>query len=78
MHTRAISSVRAAGSLSASAGTLRLLRYLRAPWRWVRVLGLIPRPILDVLYRALAKNRYAIFGKADRCTLDERVIARTL
>ena len=61
-----------------SRAVLRLMRYLRAPWRWGRVLGVVPAWFLDPLYRMLAKHRYAIFGKADRCAIDERIAGRTL
>jgi predicted DCC family thiol-disulfide oxidoreductase YuxK len=50
-----------------STGALRLARYLRAPWRWGRVLLLIPRFLRDLVYRFVARNRYAWFGKSDSC-----------
>jgi predicted DCC family thiol-disulfide oxidoreductase YuxK len=61
-----------------SRAVLRLLGYLRAPWRWGRVLGVVPRFLLDAFYRLLARHRYAVFGKVDRCVLDERIAGRTL
>ena len=33
---------------------------------------------LDPLYRLLARHRYAIFGKVDRCVIDERIAERTI
>ncbi|MGQ0566080.1 MAG: thiol-disulfide oxidoreductase DCC family protein [Gemmobacter sp.] len=41
---------------------------------WGRVLGvlrLIPRPLRDWLYRRVARNRYALFGRADMCALPD-------
>jgi predicted DCC family thiol-disulfide oxidoreductase YuxK len=35
---------------------------LRAPWRWARVLGLLPRRISDPTYDFIARNRYR-FGR---------------
>ena len=37
------------------------------PWRAVKALLLIPRPVRDWLYERIAKNRYAIFGRKDSC-----------
>ncbi len=31
--------------------------------------GLVPRPLADMLYRAVARNRYRIFGRFDVCQL---------
>ena len=55
-----------------SRAVLRLAGHLRAPWRWGRVLGVMPRFVLDPLYRMLARHRYAIFGRIETCPLDER------
>ena len=61
-----------------SRAVLRLAGYLRATWRWGRVLGVLPAWALDPLYRLLARHRYAIFGKVDRCVIDERIAERTI
>ncbi len=50
-----------------STGALRLARHLRAPWRWGRAFLLVPRFLRDLVYRFIAKNRYAWFGKTDSC-----------
>ena len=50
-----------------SSASLRIARYLRAPWRWLRVFWLVPRPIRDLVYRWFARNRYRWFGKTDSC-----------
>lgn len=55
-----------------SRAVLALAGHLRAPWRWCRVLGVLPRFVLDSLYRLLARYRYAIFGRIDACPLDQR------
>jgi predicted DCC family thiol-disulfide oxidoreductase YuxK len=61
-----------------SRAVLRLMAHLRAPWRWARALGVLPRFLLDPLYRLLATHRYRVFGKVDRCVIDDRIAGRTL
>ncbi len=56
-------------ALTRSAAALRLARELRAPWRWLRVLRVIPRPIRDAGYGWIAQHRYRLFGKLDACYL---------
>jgi predicted DCC family thiol-disulfide oxidoreductase YuxK len=50
-----------------STAALRVARHLRAPWRWLAVFVLVPRPIRDAVYRWIARRRYRWFGKADQC-----------
>jgi predicted DCC family thiol-disulfide oxidoreductase YuxK len=45
---------------------LRLLGELPAPWNWLRVLGLVPRPLRDWCYESLMSNRYQWFGREAR------------
>ncbi|MEJ1967353.1 MAG: DCC1-like thiol-disulfide oxidoreductase family protein [Rhizomicrobium sp.] len=39
-------------------------------WGWVTALRLVPRPIRDAVYTPIARNRYRLFGRHDRCDLD--------
>ena len=39
------------------------------PWRALSVFRLVPRFIRDPLYLLIARNRYRLFGKRDRCWL---------
>jgi predicted DCC family thiol-disulfide oxidoreductase YuxK len=39
------------------------------PWRAAKVLLLLPRPLRDWLYRRIAGNRYALFGRKDSCDI---------
>jgi predicted DCC family thiol-disulfide oxidoreductase YuxK len=39
------------------------------PWRAVRVLKLLPRPVRDWLYGLIARNRYALFGQKANCDI---------
>jgi predicted DCC family thiol-disulfide oxidoreductase YuxK len=38
-------------------------------WSWVRILSVVPRPLRDFAYDALARSRYRIFGRTDTCLL---------
>jgi predicted DCC family thiol-disulfide oxidoreductase YuxK len=50
-----------------STALLRILGGLAAPWSWLRVLGLVPRPLRDALYRCFARRRYRWFGRRTTC-----------
>lgn len=50
-----------------SSAALRIARHLRWPWRWVRMSVIVPRPLRDVVYRWIARNRYRWFGKTESC-----------
>jgi predicted DCC family thiol-disulfide oxidoreductase YuxK len=50
-----------------STAALRIARHLDAPWRWVSVLLIVPRPLRDLVYRWIARNRYRWFGKTETC-----------
>jgi predicted DCC family thiol-disulfide oxidoreductase YuxK len=50
-----------------STAALRIARHLRAPWSWLGIFALVPRPIRDAMYRFLAKNRYRWFGTTETC-----------
>ena len=55
-----------------SRAVLRSLTYLESPWPMLgRILGRIPRPISDLVYRCVAKTRYTIFGKRNTCMIPE-------
>lgn len=56
-----------------SDAVIRVLIGLRAPG--AKILGLVPRPLRDLVYALVAKNRYRWFGKHESCrlpTADER------
>ncbi|KPF46491.1 thiol-disulfide oxidoreductase DCC family protein [Rhizobium sp. AAP43] len=52
-----------------SDAVLSIYAGLGWPWKVLSVLRLVPRAIRDPLYRLVARNRYRIFGKRDRCWL---------
>lgn len=45
------------------------MKALGWPWRAAGVLLLLPKPLRDWLYRCIASNRYALFGRKDSCEL---------
>lgn len=44
-------------------------------WRWARVLRLAPRAFRNWLYDRIARNRYAWFGRRDRCWAGDPALA---
>lgn len=52
-----------------SSAALRICKNLTGLWKAFYILLLIPKPLRDLLYDGLAKNRYKWFGKKDSCTI---------
>ncbi|MEO8558859.1 MAG: thiol-disulfide oxidoreductase DCC family protein [Rhodospirillales bacterium] len=52
-----------------STAALIVLDRLPGPWRALRILWLVPRPIRDFFYSLIARNRYRLFGKRDVCVV---------
>ncbi|HRK31350.1 MAG TPA: DCC1-like thiol-disulfide oxidoreductase family protein [Tepidisphaeraceae bacterium] len=52
-----------------STAVLRVARLLPLPWKLAAVALIIPRPIRDFFYRAVAKRRYRLAGRLDRCSI---------
>jgi predicted DCC family thiol-disulfide oxidoreductase YuxK len=48
---------------------LTLFGTLGLPWRLLTVVRVLPRPLRDLGYDALARVRYRLFGKHDHCVL---------
>jgi predicted DCC family thiol-disulfide oxidoreductase YuxK len=46
---------------------LAIARVIDAPWSWLAAGRILPRPLRDALYRIVANNRYAWFGRRDSC-----------
>jgi predicted DCC family thiol-disulfide oxidoreductase YuxK len=46
--------------------------------RLTQALRIFPKPLRDWLYRRLARNRYALFGRADHCALPDPAFQRRL
>ncbi len=48
-------------------------------WGWVRVLRAVPKPLRDTFYSLVARNRYRIFGKYEKCFVpDAEMRARVI
>ncbi len=47
-------------------------RHLPRPWSFGRWLGVIPRPVADLVYRLVARIRYRVFGRVDACRMPSR------
>lgn len=52
-----------------SEAALRLLDHVGGFWRIVSWLRIVPRPIRDWVYDAIAQRRYRWFGKFESCPL---------
>lgn len=50
-----------------SAAALEIARRLGRPWRALYPLRIVPRPIRDFLYDAVARNRYRLWGRKAEC-----------
>lgn len=46
-----------------------VLAGLGGAWRCAHLLGVVPRPLRNALYRWIARNRYRWFGRHDSCQL---------
>lgn len=54
---------------SKSEAVLQIAKILGGGWRALLVLYAIPRPLRDLLYDAVAHNRYRVFGKRNHCMI---------
>lgn len=50
-------------------------------WRWTRIARIAPKPLRDWAYDRIARNRYRLFGRRDRCwagdpALGARIVER--
>jgi len=53
--------------LAKTAAIGALLRRLPSPWRWLAIVDRLPRKPMDTAYDWVARNRYRLWGKKDRC-----------
>ena len=54
---------------------IRVSRFLRMPWRLIGVVRLVPRPLRDLVYDRVARNRYRWFGRQDVCMVPSESVA---
>ena len=57
---------------------IRVAMRLGGLWHGARVLGLLPKPAQNFVYRMVAQNRYRIAGKTDLCTTQDPEIKKRL
>lgn len=55
-----------------STAFIRVVARLGMPWSLAALSWAIPRPIRDVLYRLIARNRYRLFGKREVCRVPDK------
>lgn len=58
-------------ALEATEAMATMLGRLPSPWRWLRFLTVIPRPLRDAVYRWTARNRYRLLGKRTTCMVPQ-------
>jgi predicted DCC family thiol-disulfide oxidoreductase YuxK len=56
-------------ALSRSDAGLALVNHLRAPWRWLAILRVVPKIVRDAAYSVVARHRYRWFGQRRDCTI---------
>jgi predicted DCC family thiol-disulfide oxidoreductase YuxK len=52
-----------------SDAVLQILARLSAPWSWIALLRIIPRPARDACYRFIVRHRYQWFGRTEVCQI---------
>ncbi|HLR41454.1 MAG TPA: thiol-disulfide oxidoreductase DCC family protein [Virgibacillus sp.] len=52
-----------------SSAAFRVCKHLSGFWKLLYIAIFIPKPIRDVVYNYIAKNRYTWFGKKQSCRL---------
>ena len=57
---------------------IRVGRRLGGVWNGITVLRILPTTLQDFLYRAVARNRYRLFGTADLCSLPDAEVQKRL
>jgi len=58
-------------ALVRSDAGLTLLGHMKAPWCWLRLLRIVPKPVRDGVYDIVARNRYRWFGMKEACLLPD-------
>lgn len=57
------------GAWIRSTAVLEVLRYVGGAWSLALAAYVIPRPVRDWAYNAVARRRYRIFGRYDTCPI---------
>lgn len=62
--------------LSKSRAALFVAREIGWPWRAAAAMAILPTPVLDRLYDAIARSRYRMFGRVDHCVIPRPELRR--
>ena len=57
--------------LTRSNAILHVIKSLGGIWKVAALGKIVPRPIRDLFYELVARNRYRVFGKYETCMLPE-------
>lgn len=57
------------GAFRESDAAMEIARLLGGWWKLLTVLKILPRWLRNAAYRSVARNRYRLFGKKDRCMM---------
>ncbi|SHG55007.1 thiol-disulfide oxidoreductase DCC family protein [Ornithinibacillus halophilus] len=57
-----------------STAALRVCWNLKGFWKFAYMFIVVPKPIRDVVYNIIAKNRYRWFGKREQCMIPSQDI----
>ena len=52
-----------------SDAALRIAKRMNAPWNYAAFFLVVPRPVRDLVYRAVAAVRYRIAGRSNACEI---------
>lgn len=52
-----------------SSAALKIMNHFGGLWKLTQVFWIIPRPLRDLVYDFIAKNRYKWFGKKEACMI---------
>ena len=61
-----------------SDGMIELARVFGGWWKFLALARFIPKPLRDLVYRGIARNRYRLMGKSDTCSLPDPAVIRRL
>jgi predicted DCC family thiol-disulfide oxidoreductase YuxK len=59
-----------------SAAALHVLKALGGGWKFLYFFMILPKPLRNLVYDLVAKNRYRIFGKRSFCMVPDNAIQR--
>jgi predicted DCC family thiol-disulfide oxidoreductase YuxK len=77
-HDQSVVLVEGGTVFTRSSAVLRIAATLSWPWRWLAWLRLVPRPVRDAVYDAIARRRVRWFGPASACGLPPESVRRRI